>query len=194
MNIRSSWHCNQSSKTEPDGLPAGWCRQQPIDGISLWVSKISLLFSVATREPKLVTVLRRITNGNAEKFTFRLNGNVTTQPATNSEIVIWLTGTDTGSIELIDVIDSPLDGDLGGLGWLKLEALPNPHIRNFSSHTIYVGLVAEIKSPYNQSNDVVTLRHCLEPNRSTPLGNDGDQILSSSWHAAEIQRSNLYTP
>lgn len=181
--------CNESGIVWPNGLPPGWCMQGPISDVSLWYSKRNLIIKNASNKVMRATIRRTLMNGQESVVKIDVNN------FRQTDQVVWLAGTDTGSLELIDVMVAPDDDSLFGLNHLSVEEgngvdnIRLIRLHNRWSVPLYVHVEFYSNQPYGAGG---LLKHVIEP-KSRMLVFSGSVAPKLKWRAAVPQRADFYS-
>lgn len=189
VSIMTHFDCNISGIVWPNGLPPGWCMQEPISDVSLWHDKRYLIIKNASNKLMRATIKRTLSNG--QEFLAKIDVNNFSQ----TDQVVWLAGTDTGSLELIDAIMTPSDDSLLGLNHLSIEEeigvdnLLLVRLHNRWSVPLYVHVEIYSNSPHGAGG---MLKHVIEP-KSRILVYSDLAAPKLKWRAAVPQRADFYS-
>ncbi len=137
-------------------------------------------------ENKLVTVRRTLQTGRQEDFLFRVNDSQGWQAYVRA-----FAGTDTGTIEIVQVVSSPLDGTLDNLDQIQKIRYQGqvPGLHNISPRPLFIGATIYDDDGRRPS----TLIFTLKPYQDIPTASE-DFPVRYEWHAAELQKASLYPP
>jgi hypothetical protein len=141
--------------------------------------------------PKLATVRRTLQTGQQESFSFRVNSYQS--PGWNVN-VLFFAGTDHGSIELINVVDSPKNGTMDGIDSIHRDIFRGdlPALRNSSPRPIYVGVdIYGSDDPNHRRPHGMQL--VFKPGQVIPISSQPDTV-ELVFNAVELQKSSLYPP
>jgi hypothetical protein len=183
------WDCNTGTDTRADGLPAGWCIQPPISGVSMWMDKrLFILKYPNAHDTKRVGMKRTLGNGKSDQYEFVTEGRYTLDP------VVWLENPDTGSIQITDVRPCDFDGTLEAIS--RLQFVPHkthPRLQILvNSGPVPVYTCFRIFSTSGIADNLV--QAVLRQGERRPIFDSNNEIFRIEWRAAEWQRVSLYAP
>jgi hypothetical protein len=140
---------------------------------------------------KRATVRRTFTSGASQEFDFRLNHNG------GFTDVLFFAGHDTGTIELIRVAESPLEGSMDG--WGEIDEITTPDqsdrpstnaLHNRSPRPVYVGVRI-----FNTGERFYSeMRYVIPKFGTVRTSGYLDPGIRYEWYAAELQMTSLYPP
>jgi hypothetical protein len=182
LQNRGVWTCNEGSIVQ-DGIPPGYCRQDQINHVDMIFNTSIFSLRGYSNSPKLATV-RRTVGLSVDERKFRVNP--VKEPIYE---VLFLAGTDTGSIELIDVVDSPYNGEMNGIAGVQIDYGPQPpgRVRNGNDDWTYISF--EFRSALNPGP---TRRQVVFPPGGHQMLQNPNVAYSVTIGAAEIQKTSYY--
>ncbi|VWB35690.1 hypothetical protein BAR24066_01557 [Burkholderia arboris] len=182
--------CNMGGTVWPNGLPPGWCMQDPINDVSLWYDKRYFKLKNASDRAMRATVKRTLTSGQVQSVDLDVNNHDAT------DLVVWLAGTDTGSIELVTAVKSPESDTLKALDHLAVEQetgvdnIPLSYVRNHWGVPVYISIdIYRDNMPQPDS----WVRHVLDP-RARLLIYADFSVPTFKWRAGVLERTDFYQP
>lgn len=167
-------------------IPHGYCRQSPINGVSMIFNTRFFDLQNVSGQDKLVVVKRTLQTGLQEDFPFRINSAHGWAPH-----VLAFAGTDTGRIEVVKVVPSPFDGSLDDIDQIQEIRYRGevPGLHNRSPRPLFVSaLIYEEGERFPR-----LLQFTFAPFQDIPTAGD-DVPVRYEFHAAELQKASLYPP
>ncbi|MGF6504667.1 hypothetical protein OKW26_000470 [Paraburkholderia sp. 32] len=140
LSRKCNVECNYNEEGPPiDGIAPGWCRQGPVDDVFMWFDKATFNFENRSNTPKLATVRRTLEpDGLIQEYQFRVDNR-----GGRVYSILWCAEQDQGILDLVSVIESPMDGGLEAFDQMEyVNDAPYPRIINHSPHWVYVSAYA----------------------------------------------------